>query len=100
MALIEAIFRRGSKDIFDVTLEITLRSDDVSGFEVIPWRWVIERTFAWLGNFRRLSKDYEFFCENSEGMIYIRLDSSHGQTFSTGYMNPINGCKFQVFNHH
>ena len=64
-------FQAWVKDIFDVTLEITLRSDDVSGFEVIPWRWVIERTFAWLGNFRRLSKDYEFFCENSEGMIYI-----------------------------
>jgi putative transposase len=59
------------KDTFDVTLDITLRSDDVSGFQVIPWRWVIERTFAWLGNFRRLSKDYEFYCENSESMIYI-----------------------------
>ena len=59
------------QDTFDVTLDITLRAADVSGFEVIPWRWIIERTFAWLGNFRRLSKDYEFFCENSESMIYI-----------------------------
>jgi putative transposase len=58
-------------DTFNVTLDITLRSDGVKGFEVIPWRWVVERTFAWLGNFRRLSKDYEFYCENSESMIYI-----------------------------
>jgi putative transposase len=58
-------------DTFKVALDITLRSDGVTGFEVIPWRWVIERTFAWLGNFRRLSKDYEFYCENSESMIYI-----------------------------
>lgn len=58
-------------DTFDVTLDITLRSDGVTGFEVIPWRWVIERTLAWLGNFRRLSKDYEFYCQNSESMIYI-----------------------------
>ncbi len=56
---------------FDTSLDITLRSDDVSGFEVIAWRWVIERTFAWLGNFRRLSKDYQFFCDNSESVIYI-----------------------------
>lgn len=58
-------------DTFQVTVDITLRSDDLAGFQVIPWRWVVERTFAWLGHFRRLSKDYEFFCENSESMIYI-----------------------------
>src|SRR5262245_3549138 len=58
-------------DTLDVTLDITLRSEGVTGCEVIAWRWVIARTFAWLGNFRRLSKDYEFYCENSESMIYI-----------------------------
>jgi putative transposase len=64
-------FVKWVKQTFDVSLEITLRSDDATGFQVVPWRWVVERTFAWLGNFRRLSKDYEFFCENSESMIYI-----------------------------
>lgn len=54
-----------------VIVDITLRSDDVKGFEVIPWRWVVERSFAWLGAYRRLSKDYEFWCEHSESMIYI-----------------------------
>jgi transposase len=33
--------------------------------------WVVERTFAWLGAYRRLSKDYEFWCKHSESMIYI-----------------------------
>jgi len=50
---------------------ITLRSDGQKGFEVIPWRWVVERSFAWLGAYRRLSKDFEFFCEHSESMIYL-----------------------------
>lgn len=55
----------------EVVVEITLRSDTQKGFQVVPWRWVVERTFAWLGAYRRLSKDYEFSCQNSESMIYI-----------------------------
>ncbi len=54
-----------------IVVDITLRSDDIKGFEVIPFRWVVERTLAWLGNYRRLSKDYEFFTQHSESMIYI-----------------------------
>jgi putative transposase len=60
-----------AKKFKKIIVDITLRSDDQKGFEVIPWRWVVERTFAWLGAYRRLSKDFEFFCENSEGMIYL-----------------------------
>lgn len=41
-----------------------------SGFEVLPKRWVVERTFGWLGRYRRLSKDYELLPEVSESMIY------------------------------
>lgn len=41
------------------------------GFSVLPRRWVVERTFAWLGNYRRLSKDYEECTRSSEGMIYL-----------------------------
>ncbi len=38
-------------------LEIVKRSDDVKGFQVLPHRWIVERTFGWLGRYRRLSKD-------------------------------------------
>ena len=41
------------------TLEIIKRSDRVKGFEILPRRWVVERTFAWLGRCRRLAKDFE-----------------------------------------
>ena len=54
-------------------LEIVKRSDDVKGFVVIPHRWVVERTFAWLGKFRRLSKDYEALPETSESLIYAAM---------------------------
>lgn len=52
-------------------LEIVKRDDGQKGFKVLPKRWVVERTFAWLGNYRRLSKDYERLLCNSEGMIYL-----------------------------
>jgi len=57
-------------------LEIVKRNDDVKGFKLLPRRWVVERTFGWLGRNRRLSKDYERQTETSEAMIYwamIRL---------------------------
>jgi putative transposase len=54
-------------------LEIVKRSDDVKGFQVLPHRWVVERTFGWLGRYRRLSKDYEGLPESSEAMIYIAM---------------------------
>jgi putative transposase len=42
-------------------------------FTVLPRRWVVERTFAWLGQHRRLSKDYERLCETSEAMVYVAM---------------------------
>jgi putative transposase len=56
-------------------LEIVKRSDDVTGFQVLPRRWVVERTFAWLSKHRRLSKDYERDCQTSEAWIYLAMVS-------------------------
>lgn len=54
------------------TLEIVKRNEQ-QGFYVLPRRWVVERTFAWLGRCRRMSKDYEELTENSEAMIQIAM---------------------------
>jgi putative transposase len=56
-----------------ICLEIVLRSDDISCFEVLPRRWVVERTFAWLGRYKRLAKDYEMNPVHSESMIYVAM---------------------------
>ena len=52
-------------------LEIVRRSDSQKGFQVLPRRRVVERTFGWLNNFRRLSKDYEFRTDSSEAFIFL-----------------------------
>lgn len=44
-----------------------------SKFTLLPKRWVVERTFAWLGRYRRLSKDYEFYPRSSESFIYLAM---------------------------
>ena len=55
-------------------LRVTKRSDKAKkGFEPLPKRWVVERTFAWLGRYRRLSKDYEALTETSEAMIKMAM---------------------------
>ena len=54
-------------------LEIVKRSDKARGFEVLPHRWIVERTFGWLGRYRRLSKDYEVFAATSEAMIRLAM---------------------------
>jgi transposase len=53
------------------TLEIVKRSDPTLGFEVLPRRWVVERTFAWLGRCRRLAKDWETTIASAEAWVLI-----------------------------
>ena len=55
----------------NIVLEIVERAPEQAGFKVLPRRWVVERTFAWLGRYRRLSKDYERCTKSSEGVIYV-----------------------------
>jgi putative transposase len=54
-------------------LQTILRPVGVKGFVLLPRRWVVERTFAWLGRYRRLSKDYEYLTSTSEAMITIAM---------------------------
>src|SRR5205807_560182 len=54
-------------------LEIIKRSEGVQGFERLPKRWVVERTFGGLGRYRRLSKDHEVLLETSEAMIQMAM---------------------------
>ena len=56
-----------------IDLELVKRSDEAEGFEVLPRRWVVERTFAWLSFNRRMSKDYEYLPATSETFIYVSM---------------------------
>jgi transposase len=53
--------------------EIIKRSDTATGFEILPRRWVVERTFAWLNRCRRLAKDWENLTRNA--LAFLRLAS-------------------------
>jgi putative transposase len=66
-----AAFQHWVEQTFAVEVEISRRPTGKQGFVLVPIRWVVERTFAWLGRYRRLSKDYERLTKNSEGMIYL-----------------------------
>lgn len=54
-------------------LEIVKRTDDGKGFKLLPKRWVVERTFSWLSNYRRLSRHYEYWDETGEAMIHLAM---------------------------
>jgi putative transposase len=56
-----------------IKLEIVKRTGQQKGFQVLPRRWVVERTFAWLSFNRRMSKDYEYLPETSEAFIRIAM---------------------------
>lgn len=54
-------------------IDIIKRSDHRKGFYVLPKRWIVERTFSWFENYRRLTKDYEYDIKTSEVMLYIAM---------------------------
>jgi putative transposase len=59
----------------DFTIQIVKRSDTAKGFEILPRRWVVERTFRWMTRWRRLVRDYEERIDCSEAMIHVDLGS-------------------------
>ncbi len=56
-----------------VHVEIVRRPTGVKGFQWLPWRWIVERTFGWLGRYRRLSKDDEYLPQTSEAIIRVAM---------------------------
>lgn len=62
-----------AKEQLGLLVEIVKRSDDVKGFQVLPRRWVVERTFGWLIRHRRLARDYERLTTNSEAMTKVAM---------------------------
>jgi putative transposase len=65
-----AEFKEWVRKLTGWLFEVVKRPEGTKGFTVLPRRWVVERTFGWLGRSRRLSKEYEQLPESSEAMIY------------------------------
>jgi putative transposase len=55
----------------DWTIEIVKRAADAAGFQLLPRRWVVERTLAWLNPNRRLAKDFEVSIARAKAWVYI-----------------------------
>jgi putative transposase len=69
----KAHFVAWARAVGDWAVEIVARPEGVKGFRVLPRRWVVERTFAWLGRARRLSKDYEGLPETGEAWVQLAM---------------------------
>lgn len=66
------VFVTAASVLYGRAIEIVRKSGG-GGFNVLPKRWIVERTFAWLGKYRRLSKDYETLPQSSEAMIHLAM---------------------------
>jgi transposase len=62
-----------ARTVLGFAVTIVKRTDDLAGFRVIPRRWVVERTLAWISKHRRCVRDYETLPEQAEAMIYIAM---------------------------
>lgn len=91
------------RDKFGVDLDIVKRSDDsnsgawtkageaapvAAGFKLVKWRWLVERTFGWLGRFRRLSKDYEESLPSSKAWILLSFIWQLTRRLAAGAVQP------------
>ena len=66
--------------VLALSVTIVKRTDNVSGFVVLPRRWVVERTFGWLNRHRRLVRDYERRPEHHEAMLLVGRHHDHDPT--------------------
>lgn len=57
----------------DIALDIVKRSDTAKGFTVLPKRWIVERSFGWLGRCRRLAKDFERRCRTHAAFVILAM---------------------------
>jgi transposase len=62
-----------AKIVLTVTIQIVKRNDDATGFTVLPRRWVVERTYAWITKHRRCARDYETRPDHHEAIVYIAM---------------------------
>lgn len=70
-------------------IEIVKRSDDVKGFEVLPRRWIVERSFGWMDRYRRLSKDYEGHSHLSRAwLLWAMCDKMLGELHPSPPLHP------------
>jgi putative transposase len=71
-ALPRTDFHDQIQENYCLDLEVMKRTQK-KGFKVLPWRWLVERTFAWLMRYRRLTIDYEVLPETAEAIIYAAM---------------------------
>jgi len=85
-------------DTFQITLEIIFPPAKRKTFVLLPRRWVVERTFAWLGHYRRLSKDYEECCECSEGLFTSLRSTACSNGSRPSLTEPNSTLHFELSN--
>ncbi|MFI9825810.1 IS5 family transposase [Streptomyces sp. NPDC052013] len=74
-----------------VVLDIVRRSDDISGFQALPRRWVVERSFAWCLRSRRLVRDYERRTDTSEAVILWSMTMLMSRRLAARHQRPAPG---------
>ena len=83
---------------FNWVVETIHRNQNPLGFEVLPKRWVVERTFGWFGRYRRLSKDYEYLPTKARNHALYSHDKSYVKTFNPKFFESGFHLSFEFSN--
>jgi transposase len=67
---------RWAQTVLALTVRIVKRADDLTGFQVISRRWVVERTLAWISEHRRCVRDYETWPQHAEAMVCLAMNTT------------------------